>query len=98
MFYDVSQCFTMYHNVLRCITMFYDVSQCFTMYRNVLHVFHIVLCLASSATISVATTNADRLRDRDNAAGIGDNSAEIGDGAARIVNIAVNVISCQTPS
>ena len=28
---------------------------------------------------------ADRLRDRDNAAGIGDNSAEIGDGAAGIV-------------
>ena len=35
---------------------------------------------------------ADRLRDRDNAAGIGDNSAEIGDGAAGIVYIAANVI------
>ena len=37
---------------------------------------------------------ADRLRERDNAAGIGDNSAEIGDGAAGIVDIAVNVIPC----
>ena len=37
---------------------------------------------------------ADRLRDRDNAAGIGDNSAEIGDGAAGIVDIATNVIPC----
>ena len=37
---------------------------------------------------------ADRLRDRDNAAGIGDNSAEIGDGAAGIVDIAANVILC----
>ena len=41
----------------------------------------------------------DRLRDPDNAAGIGDNSAEIGDGAAEIgdgaagiVDIAANVI------
>ena len=51
---------------------------------------------------------ADRLRDRDNAAGIGNNSAEIGDnsaeigynsaeigvGAAGIVDIAANVIKC----
>ena len=37
---------------------------------------------------------ADRLRDCDNAAGIGNNSAEIGDGAAGIVNIAANVIPC----
>ena len=35
---------------------------------------------------------ADRLRDRDNAVGIGDNSAKIGDGASGIVNIAANVI------
>ena len=35
---------------------------------------------------------ADRLRDRDNAAGIGDNSAKNGDGASGIVNIAANVI------
>ena len=31
---------------------------------------------------------ADRLRDRDNATGIGDNSAEIGDDSAGIVDIA----------
>ena len=44
---------------------------------------------------------ADRLNDRDNAAGIGDNSAEvgdnsaeIGDGTAGIVDIAANVIPC----
>ena len=37
---------------------------------------------------------ADRLRDRDNAVGIGDNSAEIGDGTAEIVDIAANVIPC----
>ena len=34
------------------------------------------------------------LRDRDNAAGIGDNSAEINDGAAGIVDISANVIQC----
>ena len=46
-------------------------------------------------------TAPDRLRDRDNAAGIGDNSAEIGDNsaeigdcAAGIVDIAANVIPC----
>ena len=63
-------------------------------------------CLASRATIGVAASApphrraaADRLRDRDNAIGIGDNSAEIGnnsaeigDGAAGIVDIAANVI------
>ena len=37
---------------------------------------------------------ADYLRDRDNAAGIGDNSAEIHDGAAGIVDISANVIPC----
>ena len=48
---------------------------------------------------------ADRLRDCDNATGIGDNSAEIGDNsgeigddAAGIVDIAANVIPSQTPS
>ena len=42
-----------------------------------------------------------RLRDHDNAAGIGDNSAEIGDnsaeigdGAAGIVDIGANVMAC----
>ena len=58
---------------------------------------NVLWCLAHHATIGVA----DRLRDRDNAAGIGDNSAEIcensaeiGDGAAGIVDIAANVIPC----
>ena len=37
---------------------------------------------------------ADRLRDRDNAAGIGDNSAEVGDNSVGIVDIAANVITC----
>ena len=37
---------------------------------------------------------ADRLRDHDNAVGIGDNSAEIGDDAAGIVDIAAKVIPC----
>ena len=37
---------------------------------------------------------ADRLRDCDNSAGIGDNSAEIGEGGAGIVDIAANVIPC----
>ena len=41
-----------------------------------------------------ARAAADRLRDRDNAAGIGDNSAEICDGAAGIVDIAANMIPC----
>ena len=48
------------------------------MYKNVLW------CLASRATIDDRAA-ADRLRGRDNAAGIGDNSAEIGDDAAGIV-------------
>ena len=37
---------------------------------------------------------ADRLRDCDNAVGIGDNSVEIGDCAAGIVDITANVIPC----
>ena len=40
----------------------------------------------------------DRLRDRDNAAGIADNSAEIGDDAAGIIDIAGNVIPWSTLS
>ena len=55
------------------------------MYHNVLQVFHVGNRAA-----------ADRFRDCDDAAGIGDNSAEIGDNspeigddAAGIVNIAV---------
>ena len=42
--------------------------------------------------------HADCLRDRNNAAGIGDNFPEIGDEAAGMVDIATNVIPCQTPS
>ena len=58
------------------------------MYHNVLHVFHdVLLCF-------MIPEAADRLRDRDNAAGIGENSAEIGDDAAGIVDIAANVIPC----
>ena len=37
-------------------------------------------------------SRSDRLRDHDNAAGIGNNSAEISDGTALISDIAVNVI------
>ena len=67
-----------------------------SMFNNVLW------CLASRATIGIAVSAAaDRLRDRDNASGIGDNSAEIGDGAAEIgdgaagiVDIAASVIPC----
>ena len=56
---------------------------------------NLLWCLPSRATIGVAASAAaDRLRDSDNAAGIGDNSAEIGDGSAGIVDIAANVIPC----
>ena len=42
---------------------------------------------------------ADRLRDRDNAAGIGDNSAEICDNSAKsAMTSAANVIPCWTLS
>ena len=59
------------------------------MFNNVLQ------CLASNATIGIAASaTADRLRDRNNSAGIGDNSGEIGNDAAGIVNIAVKVIPC----
>ena len=37
---------------------------------------------------------ADRLKDRNNSAGIGDNSAEIGYDDAGIVDIATKVIPC----
>ena len=37
---------------------------------------------------------SESLRDRNNAAGIGDNSAEIGNAATGTVDIAANVISC----
>ena len=79
------------------------------MFYKCFMMFYYVLCLASRATIGAA---ADRLRDRDNATGIGDNSTEIGDNSAEIgdnsaeigddgagiVDIAANVIPSQTPS
>ena len=72
------------------------------MYRKVLHVFHdVLLCFMmfresrNDRRRRIGDRAApDRLRDRDNAAGIGDNSAEIVDDPAGIVNIAVNVIPC----
>ena len=72
------------------------------MYHNVLHVFHDVLQCFMMFSESRNDRRrrigdraaADRLRDRDNSAGIGDNSAEIGDGAAGIVDIAANMIPC----
>ena len=51
------------------------------------------MMFTSRATIG-DHASADRLRDRDNAAGIGVNSAEIGDGGAGIVDIAANLIPC----
>ena len=70
-------------------------------YHNVLHVFHDVLkCFMFSESRNDRCrcigdrAAADRLRDCDNGAGIGDNSAEIGNDAAGIVNIAANVILC----
>ena len=86
-FLDVSHCFKsvllVVHEVLRCITMFY---MYFIMF------YYVLWCLASRATIGGTTSaTADRLRDRDNAAGISDNSTGIGD-AAGIVDIAANVI------
>ena len=66
------------------------------MFNNVLR------CLVSHATISIGDRMAaDRLRDRDNVAGIGDNSAEIVNNSAKIfddaagtVDIATKVIPC----
>ena len=71
------------------------------MNQNVLHVFHVLLCFVMFSQsrndrrhhISDRAA-ADCLRDRNNAAGIGDNSAEIGDGTAGIVDIAANMIPC----
>ena len=49
----------------------------------------------SRSTIGIATAaTADRLRDHDKGAGIGNNLAEIGDNAAGIVDIAAKVIPC----
>ena len=64
--------------------------------------FNVSWCLVSHDTIGIGDcTAADRLRNRDNTAGIGDNaagisnnSAEIGDHSAGIVDIATKVIPC----
>ena len=70
------------------------------MYHNVLQGFHDVLLCFSVFSESRNDRNrriseraaADRIRDRDKVAGIGDNSAEIGGDAAGIVDSATNVI------
>ena len=50
------------------------------------------MMFSECATIGISDcAAADRLRDRDNTAGIDDNSAEIGDDVAGIVDIATNV-------
>ena len=79
----------MFHNVLH---VFHDVLQCFMMYSESRN---------DRRRRIGARAAADRLRDRDNAAGIsdnsaefGDNSTEIGDGTAGIVDIAANMIPC----
>ena len=55
---------------------------------------NVLWCLVSRTTIGDRAAT-DRLRDRDNAAGIGDDSAEeIGDDAAGIIDIAAKVILC----
>ena len=83
--------------------MFYDVSRCITMFYKCFMMFYYVLrCLVSRATIGIGDrAAADRLRDCDNATGIGDDCAEIGDDAkeigddaAGIVAIAAKVIPC----
>ena len=56
---------------------------------------NILRCLVSRATIAIGDrAAADRLRDRDNAAGIGDNFAEIDDDATGIVDISAELIPC----
>ena len=56
---------------------------------------NVLWCLASCPTIDIAASAlADRLRDRHNAAGIGDNYAEIGDDCTGIIDIATNVNPC----
>ena len=79
------------------------------MYQNVLQVFHYVQQCFTLFSESRNDWNcrigdraaADRLRDHDNVAGIGNNSAEIGDNAAEIgddtagiVDITAKVILC----
>ena len=69
--------------------MFYDVSRRIKMFCKCFMMFYyVLLCLVSLAMIGIAASAAaNRLRDRDNAAGIGNNFAEI-------VDIAPKVIPC----
>ena len=81
----------MYHNILQ---VFNDVLLCFTMFREsrVPQVRNDrYRCIGDRAA-------ADRLRHRDNIAGIGDNSAEIGDDAARVSDISAKVIQAKLRS
>ena len=71
------------HDVSQC---FKSVSWCFTMFSESCNDRHCLRDLDNGI--------ADRLRDLDNSAGIGDNSAEIGDDAAGIVDITPKVIQC----
>ena len=78
--HDVLQCITM---IYKCFMMFYYIQQCVTMFSESLN--------DRNRRIGERAA-ADRLRDRDNVAGIGDNSGKIGDDAAGIVDIAAKVI------
>ena len=52
--------------------------------------YYVLQCLVSRATIGDCAA-ADRLRDRDNATGIGDNTAGISDNSAEIGNNAAGI-------
>ena len=80
MFY---KCFTIFFQVFYYdLQVFQDVLLCFTMFSE----------SRNDRQLRIGDrTAADRLRDRDNAAGI---SAEIGDDTAGIIDIAAKVIPC----
>ena len=69
MFYDISRCITIFY---RC---FMDVLLCFMMFSESHN---------DQYRRIGDRADADRHRDRDNVAGIGDNSAEIGDNSTEI--------------
>ena len=82
----------MYHNVLR---LFHDVLLCLTVFYDVQRVAQRSASPHRRPHGRIGDrAAADRLRNRDNAAGIGDNSAEIGHDAAGIGDIAAKVIPC----
>ena len=68
-----------------CFMMFYYVQQCFMMFSE----SHNDRCRCIGDR-----TAPDRLRDRDNAAGIGDNSTEIGDNSAEIGDNSAEISDC----